>query len=80
MQQLADSSRETANNIQEISVEVTESVNLLADNANKMVDFISDVVMPDQSNTITKKRQDRTTMPTGQQQRLQRHLPRQWKA
>ena len=47
MQQLADSSRETANNIQEISVEVTESVNLLADNANKMVDFISDVVMPD---------------------------------
>lgn len=47
MQQFADSSRETANNIQEISVEVTESVNLLADNANKMVDFISDVVMPD---------------------------------
>ncbi len=47
IRQLADSSRETANNIQEISVEVTESVNLLADNANKMVDFISDVVMPD---------------------------------
>ncbi len=47
IRQLADSSRETANNIQEISVEVTDSVNLLADNANKMIDFISDVVMPD---------------------------------
>lgn len=47
IRQLADSSRETANNIQEISVEVTNSVNLLADNANKMVDFITDVVLPD---------------------------------
>lgn len=47
IRQLADSSRETANNIQEISVEVTNSVNLLADNANKMIDFITDVVLPD---------------------------------
>lgn len=47
IRQLADSSRETANNIQEISVEVTASVNSLADNANKMITFITDVVMPD---------------------------------
>lgn len=44
---LADSSRETANNIQEISADVTESVNALADNANRMIAFITDVVMPD---------------------------------
>lgn len=44
---LADSSRETANNIQEISEEVTSSVNSLAENANKMINFITDVVMPD---------------------------------
>ncbi len=47
IRQLADSSRETANNIQKISVDVTNSVNSLADNANKMIDFITDVVMPD---------------------------------
>lgn len=47
IRQLADSSRETANNIQEISGDVTNSVNSLAENANKMLDFINDVVMPD---------------------------------
>ena len=47
IRQLADSSRETANNIQKISGDVTNSVESLADNANKMIDFITDVVMPD---------------------------------
>ncbi|MCH5268537.1 MAG: methyl-accepting chemotaxis protein [Lachnospiraceae bacterium] len=47
IRQLADSSRDTANKIQEISVEVTSSVSDLADNANKMIDFIMEVVMPD---------------------------------
>ena len=44
---LADSSRDTANNIQEISSQVTASVNELADNANRMINFITDVVLPD---------------------------------
>lgn len=47
IRKLADSSRDTANKIQEISVEVTGSVSELADNANKMIEFIMDVVMPD---------------------------------
>ncbi|MCH5253015.1 MAG: methyl-accepting chemotaxis protein [Lachnospiraceae bacterium] len=47
IRQLADSSRETANNIQEISREVTSSVGELADNANKMLGFIQDEVLPD---------------------------------
>ena len=37
----------TANDIQAISNEVTNSVAELADNANKMIDFIVEVVMPD---------------------------------
>lgn len=47
IRQLADSSRETANNIQDISLQVTTSVNELADNANRMIDFIKEVVLPD---------------------------------
>ena len=47
IRKLADSSRETANNIQDISADVTDSVNALADNANKMISFIMNVVMPD---------------------------------
>lgn len=53
IRQLADSSRATANNIQDISVDVTESVNALADNANKMIGFITDVVMPDYDKLVT---------------------------
>ena len=44
---LADSSRATANDIQVISRDVTASVEELAENANKMIDFILNVVMPD---------------------------------
>ena len=44
---LADSSRDTANDIQEISSQVTASVDELASNANKMIEFISDVILPD---------------------------------
>lgn len=53
IRQLADSSRATANNIQDISVDVTESVNALADNANKMIKFIIEVVMPDYDKLVT---------------------------
>lgn len=44
---LADSSKNTANDIQAISLDVTNSVQQLADNANKMIEFILNVVMPD---------------------------------
>ncbi len=52
IRQLADLSRETANNIQEISTQVTGSVNELAGNANKMIDFILEVVLPDYDNFV----------------------------
>ncbi|MCD7835122.1 MAG: methyl-accepting chemotaxis protein, partial [Lachnospiraceae bacterium] len=44
---LADSSRSTANGIQVISQDVTASVNELADNADKMIRFINNTVLPD---------------------------------
>ena len=52
IRKLADSSRETANNIQEISLEVNTSVGELADNANKMLTFIQNEVMPDYDNLV----------------------------
>ena len=44
---LAERSKETANNIQEISVLVTEAVNALAGNANEMLEFIDGTVLND---------------------------------
>lgn len=44
---LADSSKETAGNIQQISEGVVAAVMTLADNARKLVDFINERVMPD---------------------------------
>lgn len=44
---LADSSRNAANGILVISNNVTNSVNELADNANRMIQFISDTILPD---------------------------------
>lgn len=44
---LADSSKNTANDIQAISLDVTNSVQQLAEHANRMIDFILNVVMPD---------------------------------
>lgn len=52
IRQLADSSRETANNIQGISREVTSSVEELAANANQMLNFIQDEVLPDYDNLV----------------------------
>ncbi len=52
IRKLADSSRETANNIQGISREVNSSVGELAENANKMLDFIQEEVMPDYDNLV----------------------------
>lgn len=44
---LADGSKETANNIQQISKGVVEAVMKLADNANNLVDFINERILPD---------------------------------
>lgn len=44
---LADNSRDTANNIQNISVAVTQAVGELAKNANEMLGFIDDTVLVD---------------------------------
>ena len=52
IRQLADSSRETANNIQGISREVTSSVEELASNANRMLEFIQEEVLPDYDNLV----------------------------
>lgn len=52
IRKLADSSRETANNIQGISREVTSSVEELAANANDMLSFIQDQILPDYDNLV----------------------------
>ena len=44
---LADNSKQTANNIQQISEGVVEAVMTLADNAGELVNFINERVMPD---------------------------------
>ncbi len=44
---LADNSRDTANNIQEISAMVTQAVTELAKNSNEMIRFVDDTVLTD---------------------------------
>lgn len=44
---LADGSKETANNIQQISKGVVDAVRKLADNANNLVNFINERILPD---------------------------------
>lgn len=44
---LAERSKDTANNIQEISILVTDAVNALAGNANEMLEFIDGTVLND---------------------------------
>lgn len=47
IRKLADSTRETANNIQSINALVTEAVNKLANNSNAIVEYIDATIMPD---------------------------------
>lgn len=47
IRQLADSSKETAGNIRQISASVVEAVMTLAENAGNLVKFINERVMPD---------------------------------
>ena len=47
IRQLADSSRETANRIQEINSIVTQAVHNLAGNANNLVEYMKDYILPE---------------------------------
>lgn len=57
IRQLADSSRETANNIQKINENVIDAVNELNDNANKMVEYIDNHILPDYDSFVGSGRQ-----------------------
>ena len=56
IRQLADSSRETANNIQVINENVIAAVNELSDNSNRMVKYIDENIMPDYKNFVASGR------------------------
>lgn len=47
IRELADSSRDTANNIQAINELVVKAVNALVDNSNAIIKFIDETVLPD---------------------------------
>lgn len=47
IRQLADNSRDTANDIQNISNQVTDAVRKLADNATRMLDYVNENVLKD---------------------------------
>lgn len=47
IRQLADSSRETANNIQQINESVVAAVSELSDNSNQIVEYIGQTILPD---------------------------------
>lgn len=50
IRQLADNSRETANNIQNINGIVVSAVNELSSNANEIMEYISATILPDYDN------------------------------
>lgn len=50
IRQLADSSRETANKIQNINSIVISAVNDLSNNANEIIEYISTTILPDYDN------------------------------
>lgn len=52
IRQLADSSRETANRIQDINHIVTNAVHNLSDNANNLIEFLNDSILPELDNFV----------------------------
>ena len=52
IRQLADSSRNTASRIQEINAVVTNAVYNLADNANNVVEYLNDSILPEFENFV----------------------------
>ena len=53
IRQLADSSRATANRIQEINSVVTNAVHNLAGNANNLVEYVNDSILPEFENFVS---------------------------
>ena len=60
IRKLADSTRETANNIQSINAQVTDAVEKLSDSANQLVTYIDDTIMPDYDSFVKTGEQYRT--------------------
>ena len=56
IRQLADSSRETANNIQKINENVISAVNELSANSNQIVEYIDSHILPDYNNFVSSGR------------------------
>ena len=52
IRQLADSSRDTANRIQEINAVVTNAVHNLAGNANNLVEYLNEAILPEFENFV----------------------------
>lgn len=52
IRQLADSSRETANNIQAINELVTKAVQALSDNSSTVIKYIEETILPDYENFV----------------------------
>lgn len=53
IRQLADSTRDTANRIQNINAVVTGAVKNLADNANNLVGYMNDTILPEFDNLVS---------------------------
>ena len=56
IRKLADSSRETANNIQNINETVISAVNELSKNSNRIVEYIDSNILPDYNNFVASGR------------------------
>lgn len=52
IRQLADSSRNTANDIQNINAMVISAVNKLIENSNSILDYINETILPDYDNFV----------------------------
>ena len=57
IRQLADSSRDTANNIQSINAMVVAAVKALVDSSNELVAYINDTILPDYDSFVASGRQ-----------------------
>lgn len=71
IRQLADSSRETANNIQKINQNVITAVNELSENSNKIVGYIDEHILPDYNAFVDSGRQyNQDSMYVNQEMRM----------
>lgn len=57
IRQLADNSRETANNIQQINQSVVDAVMELSDHSNQIMDYIDQAILPDYDNFVASGQQ-----------------------